>query len=59
MFALAAATRKEWDSRWKTEAVALALMIEMDDVRHTGSRKLSQDHDGAPSSASASPKSSR
>jgi hypothetical protein len=40
MFDIAEATRKEWDRLWKIEAAALDLMLAMDDVRQTSSRKL-------------------
>jgi hypothetical protein len=42
MFEIAAKTRKEWDGIWKTEAAALDLMLAMDDVRQTSSRKLKE-----------------
>lgn len=40
MFDIARKTRSEWDQLWKTEAAALELMLAMDDVRATSSRKL-------------------
>jgi hypothetical protein len=42
MFDIAAKTRKEWDAIWKSEAAALDLMLAMDDVRQTSSRKLKE-----------------
>ena len=38
MFEIAAATRKEWDVIWKTEAKLLELALAMDDARQTASR---------------------
>jgi len=40
MFEIAQTTRKAWDGIWKSEAAALDLMLAMDDVRQTSSRKL-------------------
>ncbi len=39
MFAIAAATRKEWDSIWKSETELLQFTLAMDDARQTASRK--------------------
>ncbi len=39
LFTIAAATRKDWDARWKSEAPLLALVLAMDDARVTKSRK--------------------
>ncbi len=42
VFEIAEKTRKDWNNIWKTEAAALDLMLAMDDVRQTSSRKLKE-----------------
>lgn len=39
LFEIAAATRKEWDTLWKTETALLDVALAMDDARQTRSRK--------------------